>query len=161
MIARHGVAGTSHRKVAEAADVPLGSMTYHFGGMRELLHEAFTRYAMTASDQFEARLAAAKDVGMAKQLIAEAISGVAHGSPRDLVLTHELYTLAARDPSFRDITNAWMARSRRVLERHFDPPTARILDALFEGLAIHGALDNEPHDPAVVTTAIDRVTARS
>lgn len=161
VIARHGVAGTTHRKVAEAADVPLGSMTYHFDGMRELLHEAFTRFAVTSSEQLEARMAAAKDVEMAKQLIAEAISGVVQGRPRDLVLTHELYALAARDPSFRGIANAWMARSRRVLERHFDPPTARILDALVEGLAIHEALDNQPHDPAIVTTAIDLVTARS
>ena len=30
VIAERGVAGTSHRIVAEAADVPLGSMTYHF-----------------------------------------------------------------------------------------------------------------------------------
>ena len=51
VIAETGVAGTSHRKVAEAADVPLGSMTYHFSGMNELLHEAFSRFAGTASEQ--------------------------------------------------------------------------------------------------------------
>ena len=33
VIAEHGVAGTSHRRVAAAARVPLGSMTYHFDGM--------------------------------------------------------------------------------------------------------------------------------
>ena len=81
------------------------------------------------------------------------------GNQRDLVLTHELYTLAARDPSYRDITNAWMARSRQTLERYFDPTTARILDALVEGLSIHRALDNEPHDPAAVAVAVERVTS--
>jgi DNA-binding transcriptional regulator YbjK len=75
------------------------------------------------------------------------------------VLTHELYTAAARDASFRDITNAWMRRSRRILEQHFDPVTARILDALIEGLTIHRALDIEPQDDAVVRAAIDRITA--
>ena len=56
VIAENGVAGTSARKVAEAADVPLGSVTYHFTGMGELLHEAFSRYAHAASDQFAERM---------------------------------------------------------------------------------------------------------
>jgi TetR/AcrR family transcriptional regulator, regulator of biofilm formation and stress response len=157
VIAENGVAGTSHRKVAEAADVPLGSMTYHFTGMDNLLHEAFSRFAHEASDQFEDQLAAAPDVEGAKASVVAAITDVVLADQRDLVLTHELYTLAAREPSYRDITNAWMARSRRTLERFFDPTTARILDALIEGLTIHRALDNEPHDSATVASAVDRV----
>lgn len=158
VIAEAGVAGTSHRKVAEAADVPLGSMTYHFTGMGQLLHEAFSRFARSASDQFEERMAAAPDTEAAEQALAEAITHVVLGNERDLVLTHELYTLAARDPAYRDLTNAWMARSRRTLEQHFDPVTAQILDALVEGLSIHRALDNEPQDPVIVLTAIERAT---
>lgn len=161
MIAETGVAGTSHRKVAEAADVPLGSMTYHFTGMHELLHEAFSRFALTASKRFEERVATADDVETAKQAIIDVIFHDMLNDQRDLVLTHELYTLAARDPTYRDITNAWMARSRRTLEQYFDPATARILDALVEGLSIHRALDNEPHHKAIVTAAVERVTAKS
>lgn len=77
---------------------------------------------------------------------------------RELVLTQELYTLAAREPAFRTITNAWMARSRAALERHFDPLTARLLDALNEGLTLHRALDTEPHDTAAVVEAVARIT---
>jgi TetR/AcrR family transcriptional regulator, regulator of biofilm formation and stress response len=161
VIAQNGVAGTSHRKVAEVADVPLGSMTYHFAGMHDLLHEAFSRFARTASEQFEERIAAAHDVDTAKQAIAEAITDTVLSNQRDLVLTHELYTLAARESAYRDITHSWMARSRRTLEQYFDPTTARILDALVEGLSIHRALDNEPHDQAIVTAAIEAVTAKT
>ena len=161
VIAQYGVAGTSHRKVAEAADVPLGSMTYHFAGMHDLLHEAFARYALAASEQFATRMAAAHDVDSARRAIADAINDNAHSSQRDLALTQELYTLAAREPAFRDITHAWMARSRLTLELFFDPTTARILDALVEGLSIHRALDNEPQDDAIVTAAIEVLTART
>jgi TetR/AcrR family transcriptional regulator, regulator of biofilm formation and stress response len=161
VIAETGLAGTSHRKVAEAADVPLGSMTYHFTGMHDLLHEAFSRFAQTASEQFKERIAATHDIDTVKREIANAITEVVLSNQRDLVLTQELYTLAARDPSYRDITNAWMARSRRTLEQYFDPTTARILDALVEGLSIHRALDNEPHDKAIVAAAVERVTANS
>lgn len=158
VVAEAGVAGTSHRRVAEAADVPLGSMTYHFTGMNELLHEALSRFAETVSERFEDRMSGAADLDDAERAVTDAITDDLLGDHRELVLTHELYTLAARDPAYRDITNAWMARSRRTLERYFDPTTARILDALVEGLSIHRALDTEPHDKAIVRTAVRRIT---
>lgn len=80
------------------------------------------------------------------------------GDRRDLVLTHELYTLASREAAFRDITTGWMSRSRAALEQHFDPETARLLDALIEGLTIHRALDIESRDPDEVLRAVDRLT---
>jgi DNA-binding transcriptional regulator YbjK len=129
--------------------------------MNGLLHEAFSRFAQSASEQFEKGIAAAHDADTAKQAITDAITRVVLSNQRDLVLTHELYTLAARDPAYRDITNAWMVRSRRTLEQFFDPTTARKLDALVEGLSIHRALDNEPHDKATVATAVERITAKS
>jgi DNA-binding transcriptional regulator YbjK len=158
VIAQVGVAGASHRRIAEAANVPLGSMTYHFAGMQELLHDAFTRFATTISDQADTRMAEAGSVEEARRALVAHIAEDLFGTQRDLVLTHELYTLAAREPAYRDITNAWMARSRAALERHFDPRTARMLDALVEGLSIHRALDTEPYDPAVVADAVDRIT---
>ena len=158
VVAEVGVAGASHRKIAEAADVPLGSMTYHFSGMQELLHEAFSRFATSMSDRFAARMAQADDLASAQEGVAETIRDV-FGDQRDMVLTHELYTLAARDASFRDLTNAWMGRSRHVLEDHFDPLTARILDAAIEGLSIPRALDIDPQDDAVILAAIDRIIA--
>jgi DNA-binding transcriptional regulator YbjK len=50
-----------------------------------------------------------------------------------------------------------MARSRAALERHFDPGTARMIDALIEGLTIHRALDTEPQDPAIAAEAVRRI----
>ncbi len=157
VIAEHGVAGTSHRRVAAAADVPLGSMTYHFDGMDDLLREAFTRLSDQMATRFEARLAAAASREEAKDAVAQIIAHDVFGEQRDLILTHELYTLAARVPAFRDVTNAWMRRSRAALERHFDPLTSRILDAAIEGLTIHAALDVEPPDPAAVRSAVERI----
>jgi len=159
VVSQVGVAGTSHRRVAAEAGVPLGSMTYHFAGMDELLHEAFSRFARTVSDTFEARLAAARDAQDAREAVVALITEDVLGTRRELVLTQELYTLAAREPGYRQVTNAWMARSRTALEQHFDPVTARLLDALIEGLTLHRALDTEPQDVATVREAVDRLTA--
>ncbi|WP_433243432.1 TetR/AcrR family transcriptional regulator [Streptosporangium sp. CA-135522] len=158
VIAANGVAGTSHRRIAEAADVPLGSMTYHFKGMDELLTLAFTRLADRIADRFDARMGAATDAGEAREAVVRLITEDLIGSPREVVLTYELYTLAARNPALREVTRAWMARSRRALERHFDPATARYLDALIEGLAIHSALDPTPMSTEDVRAAISRIT---
>jgi TetR/AcrR family transcriptional regulator, regulator of biofilm formation and stress response len=160
VVAEAGVAGTSHRKVAAAAGVPLGSMTYHFAGIDELLHDAFSRFARSVSDRFEERMTGAGDPASARRAVVDLITLDTFATRRDLVLTQELYTLAARDPRYRVITNAWMARSRAALERHFDPTTARLLDALVEGLTLHRALDTEPHDPGVVRDAISRITGQ-
>ncbi|TDE89284.1 TetR family transcriptional regulator [Occultella glacieicola] len=160
VVSRAGVAGTSHRKVAAQAAVPLGAMTYYFDGMDDLLREAFTRFATTISDRFERRMAAAPDADAAREAVIAIILEDVFGDDRELVLSHELYTLAARDRSYRSITADWMARSRAALERHFDPETARMLDALIEGLTIHRALDSQPRDPREVEIAVTRILTR-
>ncbi|MFF3286630.1 TetR/AcrR family transcriptional regulator [Streptomyces sp. NPDC003023] len=159
LIAEEGVAGTSHRKVAARAGVPLGSMTYHFRGMDELLREAFTRFSRTVVAHFEECLGAAGSLEEARAAVADLIHPRSGSDQRSLVLTHELYTLAARQPAYRELTREWMRGSRRILERHFDAATARQLDALIEGMSIHRALDTEPHDRALTVDAIARLTA--
>lgn len=162
VIAKDGVDGTSHRRVATAAGVPLGSMTYHFTGRDELLREALTRFAGTVAQRFAERMSAVPDGDReagTRAVIDLILTGVFPDN-RELVLTHELYTLAARDSAYRTITNAWMGQSRRVLERVFDPLTARLLDALIEGMTIHRALDSAPHDDGDVEIAVRRITGQ-
>ena len=157
VIADVGVAGTTHRRVASAADVPLGSMTYHFDGMDDLLRAAFSLFADRVAARMEHRL---RDAATAEEAHAAVVAAVLHdvvGTHGDLVLTHELYTLAARRPEYRTITRTWMARSRAALEQHVDPATARMLDALVEGLTIHRALDPDPPGEAFVVEAVGRV----
>jgi DNA-binding transcriptional regulator YbjK len=158
LIAEEGVAGVSHRKIATRAGVPLGSMTYHFDGIDEVLREAFRHFTDGFVELFDEHLAAPADPDQARAAVTDLIHALSDGSPRDLVLTQELYTLAARRPAYRQLTHTWMARSRSHLERHFDPDTARQLDALIEGLTLHRALDTAPHDRALTLEAVTRIT---
>ncbi|MGP2438922.1 TetR/AcrR family transcriptional regulator [Streptomyces sp. JW3] len=158
LIADEGVAGVSHRRIAARAGVPLGSMTYHFDGMDDLLSEAFRRFTDHIVELFDRYLSAPADREEARAAVTDLIHTLSEGSQRDLVLTQELYTLAARRPAYRELTHTWMARSRIHLERHFDPDTARQLDALIEGLTLHRALAQHPHDRALTLEAVRRVT---
>jgi DNA-binding transcriptional regulator YbjK len=65
---------------------------------------------------------------------------------------------AARRPALREVTQGWLLRSRQALELHFDPVTARELDALIEGLVLHQALSTDPMTPAQVRHALLRIT---
>lgn len=49
VVARYGVAGATHRRIAETAGVPLGSMTYYFDGIDDLLKQAFTHFSIQVS----------------------------------------------------------------------------------------------------------------
>lgn len=158
VIAEHGVAGTSHRRVAAAAEVPLGSMTYHFAGMDELLEAAFTRLAGQAADAFDQAMLQARTTDDAVEAIVGLVTGDVLNKPEAMVATYELYSLAARRPEIRSITNAWMARSRAALERHFTRDTAHMLDALIEGLTLHRALSLDPMPLSTVRAAIRRIT---
>ncbi|MFE0691684.1 TetR/AcrR family transcriptional regulator [Streptomyces xiamenensis] len=159
LIAEDGVAGVSHRRIAARAGVPLGSMTYHFTGIDQLLREAFGRFTDRMVALFDAHLGGCADRDAARAAIADLVHTMSEDGPRELVLTQELYTLATRRPAYRELTHEWMRRSRVHLEKHFDPATARQLDALIEGLTLHRALAREPHDRALTVEAIARITA--
>lgn len=160
-IADEGVAGVSHRKIAARAAVPLGSMTYHFTGIDDLLREAFTLFADHIVTVFERHLDHADTHWQAREAVTDLIHALSAGTRRDLILTQELYTLAARRPEYRELTQSWMRRSRHLLERHFDPDTARQLDALIEGLTLHRALDDTgtSHGRELTRQAVGRITA--
>jgi TetR/AcrR family transcriptional regulator, regulator of biofilm formation and stress response len=160
VIAEGGVAGTSHRRIAERAEVPLGSMTYHFENMDELLREAFTRFATRISARCNALIDAAADLDALVEVVVHIVHDDLTPGPDDLVLTLELYTLAARQPAFRQITHDWMRRTRQALERLVDARTAHELDALIEGMFVHVSLDPAPRSRAVTRDAVRRILSR-
>ena len=128
-------------------------MTYHFGGMDDPLREAFRHFTDHIVAVFDAHLAVPADSDQARVAVADLVHALSEEGGRDLALTQELYTLAARQPACRELTHEWMRRSRVHLEKHFDPDTARRLDALIEGLTLHRALATEPHGRRPVAAA--------
>jgi TetR/AcrR family transcriptional regulator, regulator of biofilm formation and stress response len=140
VIAEHGVAGTTHRRIAAAADVPLGSLTYHFAGLDDLLAQAFRQHAERMSRAYEAHFEGVRTREQFVDAVTDLIHGAVGGDPRDWAVAYELYLAALRDPALRAVTESWMRTSRTVLERFVDPTTARGVDALVEGIVMHRTL---------------------
>ena len=144
IIAEFGVAGTTHRRIAAAADVPLGSLTYHFNGLDDLLAQAFRRHAERMSRSYETAFDGVRTHDEFIEAVTDLIHSDADAEPHDWAVAYELYLAALRDPSLRTVTESWMRRSRSVLERFVDPVTARGVDALVEGLVMHKVLSTGP-----------------
>jgi DNA-binding transcriptional regulator YbjK len=137
VIAEHGVAGTTHRRIAAAADVPLGSLTYHFTGLDDLLAQAFEKHAERMSPLYEAHFEGVRSRADFIGAVTDLIHGDAGAGTHDWAVAYELNLAALKHPSLRTITESWMRRSRAVLERYVGPVTARGVDALIEGLVMH------------------------
>lgn len=144
MLVEHGIGKITHRKIAEAAGVSLGSMTYYFDGIESLLGEAFTRFALGMSDSYRARLEQASNAEEACEAVVDMICGETIATPYNLQVMYQLYAYANCNPQLKTIMQDWMWRSQQALEAFFDPITARTLDAFIEGMTLHYVTDRKP-----------------
>ena len=154
VIAEHGVAGTTHRRVAAAAGVPLGSTTYYFADLGDLLGAAFARFADQISERFESRLRPARTSRDAISAITDFIL-YDFEDPRELALSCEFYAFAIRRPEIAGLVEAWFARSQQALAPFFDPVTARLIDTYVEGLFTYRGLARESSDGPEIRRALE------
>jgi TetR/AcrR family transcriptional regulator, regulator of biofilm formation and stress response len=144
VLARDGVAGITHRAIGSAADVPLGSITYHFATLDEIVQRAFEVHVDKLASRFEARLANCTDGVDLVDCIAAAITDDLAAHPSELAVTYELYGDAVRRPETRRVTQRWMERAEDALAEHFDRATARLIDVVVEGLMVHMSIAQQP-----------------
>ncbi|MFF2996642.1 TetR/AcrR family transcriptional regulator [Streptomyces sp. NPDC057950] len=142
VLVEDGVAGITHRKVAAHADVPLGSVTYHFASLTELCTQAFARYTDQRSTEYEALFT---DVASREDLI-DVLAELVRAGPsrrRSAILGFELHLAALRDPALRVLTQEWTRSSRTTLARFTGPEAAARLDALLEGMIMQTLVSTE------------------
>jgi AcrR family transcriptional regulator len=110
VIAAEGVDAVTHRRVAEAADVPLGSTTYYFESREQLLREAFHRYLdrMRTLQNGVARVMPKTTVNGLVDYLVELTRREFEDEP--MVLAEcELTLYAARDSEVADALHDWDA----------------------------------------------------
>lgn len=157
MLVEHGISNITHRKIARAADVSLGSMTYYFTGIDALIREAFEQFTYQMSEQFHLSLLQADNHDKACEAIADMISGGVLASPYNMQVMFQLYACASCRPELKKIMQDWMARSQHSLSLFFDPLTVRGLDAFIEGMTLHCVTDTQPLSRDQVLVIIKRL----
>ncbi|TJW02428.1 MAG: TetR family transcriptional regulator [Mesorhizobium sp.] len=158
VIADLGVGRTTHRLVAERAGVPLGSMTYHFKDLEEVIWSAFEKFAARMQQNFENRLSRAAPTGDLVRAIAPPGEGDRSQQQADALLVLELYVLAIRHPVYRRLVEQWMASTRASIERHFSTQHTEVIDALVEGFFIHRVFSGSVPSPDAIAHALQVLT---
>ncbi|MFE9024165.1 TetR/AcrR family transcriptional regulator [Streptomyces sp. NPDC007808] len=152
-----GIAGLSHRTVAAEADVPLGSTTYHFKTLDDLLVAAL-RQASEGFAKVTASRGGLEDphTDLAAELAGWMGEWLA-GDRTGVELEYELYLAALRRPALRPVAAEWAREVADRLSRCTDAVTARALVALMDGICLQVLLTETPYDEAYARDVLRRV----
>jgi DNA-binding transcriptional regulator YbjK len=104
LLAEEGTAALSNRRIAAAANVALGSLTYHFPSQASLLRESLLLYVGEEVERLEAIAVALAERDPTPEEVAadvEGLIGRPSGGPGPLAEL-ELHLQAARDPELQE-----------------------------------------------------------
>jgi DNA-binding transcriptional regulator YbjK len=166
---RLGPDALTHRRVAEAAGLPLAATTYWFASKDELLAETYRRAAERDIARLEElgarlspeRLAVRRDLPAA---LARLVTDELAGDRTGLVASYALWLEAARRPELREVSRAWTEAYVRVAAGLLatagarDPELdARIVVAALDGLSLDALVTDDPDSGRTVRGALERL----
>ncbi|MEU6861962.1 TetR family transcriptional regulator [Streptomyces sp. NPDC046876] len=161
VVGAKGIAGLSHRSAAAEADVPLGSTTYHFATLDDLLVAALSQ----VNAAFEETVAASPALADPRADLAGALArllGEFLGADRGRAeLEYELYLAALRRPALRPVAAQWCESVAAALSARTDPVTARALVAAMDGIGLQVLLTGAAYDEAYAREVLGRLLAGS
>ncbi|MEV5611305.1 TetR family transcriptional regulator [Streptomyces sp. NPDC052225] len=157
VVGEKGIGGLSHRTVAAEADVPLGSTTYHFKTLDELMVAALRQ----ANEGFAKIVAARGAFRDPDRDLADELAGVLGewlaGDRVGVELEYELYLAALRRPALRPVAAEWCEELAEAVAGRTDPRTARALVALMDGIALQVLLTGGEYDAAYAREMLARL----
>ncbi|MFC4501917.1 MULTISPECIES: TetR/AcrR family transcriptional regulator [Streptomyces] len=157
VVGRSGLAGLTHRSVAAEADVPLGSTTYHFSTLDDLLVAALRQANEGFAKVIESRGALSDPRSDLPAELAGWLGDWLSGDRTGVELEYELYLAALRRPALRPVAAEWADDLAAVLARRTDPLTARALVALLDGICLQVLLTDTPYDEEYTRQALARL----
>ena len=157
LIADEGIDAVSHRSVAEAAGVPLGSTTYWFASRQDMLRQALEHFARLEIETLRERLAAVLGRRLSRKRLVDEFTDLLMpqlGQARwRTVAQYAFLQEAARQPELEPICREWTDAWQQALAEVFaslgtaDPQLeARMFLAMLDGLLLEqlAAPDEDP-----------------
>ncbi|MFL6118138.1 TetR/AcrR family transcriptional regulator [Actinophytocola sp.] len=153
-IAEDGVGNVTHRRIAALAGVPLGSTTYYFPTLDDLIAAALreaTEYARAGLEAWAEELTVSADlpatfVDLARRCLEDRAQAL---------LEYETFLAAARAPELRPAAQLWIDGLRGICARFAGPERGFALAALLDGYLLQalvsgGTLDTDGFRAGVV-----------
>ena len=132
-----GVEAVSHRAVAERSGVPLGSTSYHFKSLDDLLVTAVERATERYAEDLRRWSQAVADGGAdLVEVICDYVDTALGADRQRTRAAYDLYVAALHRPALMAPARAWAAVTSGALERHASREAARALTVLLDGVLI-------------------------
>ena len=120
LIADEGIDAVSHRSVAEAAGVPLGSTTYWFSSRQDMLRQALEYFARLEIETLRERLGAVLGRRLSRKRLVDEFTDLLVpqlGEARwRTIAQYALLQEAARQPELEPVCREWTAAWNEALE---------------------------------------------
>jgi TetR/AcrR family transcriptional regulator, regulator of biofilm formation and stress response len=144
VIRRDGLGAVTHRTVAEASGVPLGSITYYFATKQDLLRAALRLFVAEDLARLRATAEELMAAGASGPQVVERFAEVLEGEEGGGVAQFDLYLEASRDPVLREAAIESLRAYAEVAELGLraagvpDPAgAAAVVVAAVDGLGLH------------------------
>ena len=172
VIARHGIAAATTRRIAEEAGVPTGLVHYWFSGKDELLEAVIADTLGEIEEAVGASRAAATHhddpaAPLQEQLLA-AFGTVASDDRGRQVAMYEMTTWALRKPDLAPVARRQYESYRQLaadglaaagIDVAADPALVQLVAALFDGLTLSWLADPEGTDVEGALALVARLVA--
>jgi DNA-binding transcriptional regulator YbjK len=156
VIAEAGLAGLTHRRVADIAGVPVGSTTYYFKDLDELREAALAdaaRGSIEGLEQWAQVLAETTDPpGTLARLTADYLTDHDHYRA-----CNELYTAASHRPELRPHARLWLDGLIAILEPQTGRNAAQAAAIFIDGALLHALITGEPLSIDVLADALGKL----
>jgi DNA-binding transcriptional regulator YbjK len=162
VVGRHGLAGTTHRSVTQAAGVPLATASYYFSSIGELVAEALTRFVRSRAAEMEVGdLSAIADLLTPADIAASFADRIMDLAPLQRTAFYEVLVNAVRAPELTDPAREALDTYRRAAQTGLaavggprDDRSARAFVALGLGLGLLHLVAPEADDAEQLFDAI-------
>lgn len=144
VIAERGVEGLTHRSVALRAGVPLGSTTYHFATLDDLLGAALRTAAERNTANLRAWDAALPQGADLAAALADLTTTWLTEKRSQTMVEYELYVAALHRPGLRATSAGWDAALAEIFTARTNPTTGRLLAVAVCGALMQGLLTDPP-----------------
>ncbi len=154
-----GIGGVTHRKIAALAGVPLGSTTYYFPTLDDLVAAALREATETARAELEAwgeELWVSRDlpatfVDLAERYLADRAQAQ---------LGYELYLAATRTPELRPVARLWIDGLRGICARFAGKDGGFALAAMVDGHLVQALVTGEHLDAEGLRAGVEALVSR-
>lgn len=158
VVETYGVRNLTHRRVAECADVPLGSTTYFFDSLDELLMAGLELASSRNLAHLRQVAARIRDGEPMDRVLARTGAEIITTHRARLVAEYELFIEAMRTPALRGTALRWNDQLADAVRPFVaDDAAADILVQAYHGMLLDAMLQDDPPTAADLLPTVRRL----